>query len=70
MQNNLPFILNQKIDQYKNEISDLKNKNLLIPHEIIEKNKFLMEMISYAMGNSPSSDFINFCNLIHVIDQK
>lgn len=70
MKNSLQTIISQKTSNYQKEISDITENNMLVPLKILEKNKYLDEIISYALGNTPSEDFTNFCNLMYLINQK
>lgn len=70
MKNSLQTIISQKTRNYQKEISDITENNMLVPLKILEKNKYLDEIISYALGNTPSEDFTNFCNLMYLINQK
>lgn len=70
MRSDLKFIIDKKESEYKKQISDISDNNFLIPNEIIQKHKFLFELIKYAMGSEPSIDFVNFCRLIHEINQR
>lgn len=70
MKTDLFFILDQKEKQHQIELSGKNNTNsLILPNEFLEKNKFLHYMILYSLGNAPTKDFLNFCNLVYLIDQ-
>ena len=70
MRNDLKYIIDRKESEHKKQISEITNNNFLIPNEIIQKHKYLHELISYSMGSEPSTDFINFCRLIYEINQR
>ena len=66
MQNDLIYIVNQKENECKKKISDIYENSFQIPKDILDKNKYLYYLILYTMGNAPSNDFVNFCNLIYL----
>ena len=70
MRNDLNFILTQKENHYQKQISDIQGNYFLMPQKIIKEHKYLYELILYLMGNSPSTDFLNFCNLIHTLNHN
>ena len=64
------FVINQKETKFKKEISEIKDNSYLIPKKALEENKYLHFLISYFMGNTPSNEFVNFCNLIYLSNQR